>query len=120
MGLLMVSTLLECFTVTIVIFTYLLYSLQNIYSFWKKKGIKYATPLPLFGNAKDIALRKKSMGDVFREIYESFPEDRYVGIFELVRPVLLVRDPELLKYFLVKDFHCFQVLIIFYYFSCRK
>ncbi|XP_072766998.1 cytochrome P450 6a22-like [Anoplolepis gracilipes] len=46
----------------------------------------------------------ESLQMIYKE-YEGYP---FVGIYELTTPVLLLRDPKLIKYVLVKDFACFQ------------
>ncbi|PSN42710.1 hypothetical protein C0J52_14300 [Blattella germanica] len=70
--------------------------------------IKQLKPIPLFGNYMGILLGRKSLSEFFEESYNKFPEEPYFGVYELTRPVLLVRDPELIKHILVTDFSSFQ------------
>ncbi|XP_054287788.1 probable cytochrome P450 6a13 [Macrosteles quadrilineatus] len=42
-------------------------------------------------------------------MYKEFPSERYFGIIEVQNPVLVLRDPDLVKAIMVKDFNCFSV-----------
>ncbi|KAJ9583121.1 hypothetical protein L9F63_022535 [Diploptera punctata] len=115
------------------------------YTYWKRKGVTHIKPSPLFGNVKDIILRRRCPALVFQQLYNKsqdycfffvgspnflvllnkvcllplptirslilyflvFLGERYVGIYQARTPVLLLRDPELIKHILVKDFSCF-------------
>ncbi|PSN40749.1 hypothetical protein C0J52_13699 [Blattella germanica] len=81
---------------------------KSSYGFWKQKGIKFVEPSFPYGNVKDVFHVKKSISECYKEYYDSYPEDRYIGLFELSQPILLVRDPALLKHVFVKDFQHFQ------------
>jgi len=43
--------------------------LTHNYDYWRKRGVPYVKPLPLFGNMKDTVLSRKSMGENYRDIY---------------------------------------------------
>jgi cytochrome P450 family 6 len=76
----------------------------STFGYWKKKGVKSLKPLPLFGNIRHFVLNKRSPAEVFQELYNKFEGERYGGIHQARTPVLLIRDPELIKHVLVKDF----------------
>lgn len=65
-------------------------------------------PLPLFGNMKDTTLSRKSMGENYRDIYWKLDGHKYGGAFKLSTPALIVRDPELIKDILVREFTSFH------------
>lgn len=48
------------------------------------------------------------MGSILRDIYRDFEGKSYVGIYQFMSPVLLVRDPDLVKDVLVQNFISFQ------------
>jgi len=48
-----------------------------------------------------------NIGKHFQQIYEEHSDKPYVGIFSFDKPILLVRDLELVKNILVKDFQFF-------------
>jgi len=58
-------------------------------------------------------MRKVSFHDSVIEEYSQLEGHNIGGIFQLMRPVYLVRDPELIKHVTVKDFEHFVDLPIF-------
>jgi hypothetical protein len=62
-----------------------------------------------FGNMGDAILLRKSSAEMMKKLYDQFPEEPYVGIYQFLRPLLLIRDPELIKQVMVKDFSYCQV-----------
>jgi cytochrome P450 family 6 len=79
----------------------------STFSYWKNKGVKSLKPSPLFGNIKHFALHKRSAAEIFQNLYNKLDGERYGGIHLGRTPVLLIRDPELIKHILVKDFAYF-------------
>jgi cytochrome P450 len=51
---------------------------------------------------------KKSIGEQLQRIYNEHSDKKYVGIFSFDKPSLLIRDLELVKNILVKDFQNFM------------
>jgi cytochrome P450 family 6 len=43
--------------------------LTRTHSYWRKRGVPYVKPLPLFGNLMDIMLVRKPFGMVFHDLY---------------------------------------------------
>ena len=80
-----------------------LYFTRN-FTFWKKLGIPYVTPTPFVGNLKECAFQKVNIGEHFQQIYEQHSDKPYVGLFSFDKPILLIRDLELVKNILVKNF----------------
>ncbi|XP_069675031.1 cytochrome P450 6k1-like [Periplaneta americana] len=80
---------------------------QHKFSYWKKRGVPYAEPSMLFGNFKNCFLQKECVGQFFRRLYEQGSGHRFYGIYLFARPALILRDPELIKQILVKDFNIF-------------
>ncbi|CAG4996087.1 unnamed protein product [Parnassius apollo] len=48
------------------------------------------------------------MGVVFKEIYDAYPNEKVVGLFRMTTPCLLLRDLDVIKHVLIKDFDCFS------------
>ena len=78
------------------------------FNFWQKLCIPYVKPTPFFGNLKECALQKTTIGKQLQRIYKEHSDKPYVGIFSFDKPSLLIRDLELVKNILVKDFQNFM------------
>jgi hypothetical protein len=91
--------------------TLYLYFTRN-FKFWQKLGIPYVNPTPFVGNLKECVFQKVNFGKHFQQIYEQHNDKPYVGIFSFDKPILLIRDLELVKNILVKDFQYFTDRII--------
>jgi cytochrome P450 family 6 len=83
------------------------------FNFWKKVGVPYAKPLPFLGNLKECVLLKVTIGEHLKNLYDEYGDKPYVGIFCFDQPSLLVRDPEFVKNFLVKDSKIFADHIMY-------
>ncbi|XP_063541884.1 cytochrome P450 6B5-like [Cydia strobilella] len=75
--------------------------------YWIRKKVRGPKPTFFFGNIMDSVLRKKPVGVVFKEIYDAYPDEKVVGFFRMRSPDLLVRDLDVVKCVLIKDFHIF-------------
>jgi len=78
------------------------------FNYWKKRGILEITPTPFFGNFKECLFLEKAPAYFLKEIYEETKKLPYVGFYVLDKPFLLIRDRELVKNILVKDFGYFS------------
>jgi cytochrome P450 family 6 len=88
-----------------------LYFTRN-FKFWHKLGIPYVKPTPFVGNLKECAFQKVNIGEHLRQIYEEHSDTPYVGFFSFDKPILLIRDLELVKNILIKDFQYFKDRIV--------
>jgi len=78
------------------------------FNLWQKLGIPYVKPTPFVGNLKDCALQKTTIGEQLQKIYNEQSDKPYVGIFSFDKHSLLIRDVELVKNILVRDFQTFM------------
>lgn len=78
------------------------------FKYWKKRGILEITPMPFFGNFKECLFQKKAPAYFLKDIYDEMKGLPYVGFYVLDKPFLLVRDRELVKNILVKNFNYFS------------
>lgn len=88
------------FGMFLVLYIYFIYS----FSYWKKKGVAYVEPSFPFGNFGDVLLQRNSTGLGFQNIYNKLEGCEFGGAYILSRPALVVREPEMIKSILVKDF----------------
>lgn len=100
------STEVLCIAVPLVLWALYWYS-TNTFKHWKNKGVHYTEPVIFFGNIKDRLLFRKSFHEVHRDLYRSFDGYKFAGYYEGRRPVLMLRDAELIKNVMVRDFEHF-------------
>lgn len=77
------------------------------HSHWKRLGVKQGKPAFLMGDNSQ-ATKKHSFVEMVHHMYKLSPQDRYTGVYMMLNPMLLVRDPELIKQITVKDFDHFS------------
>lgn len=81
--------------------------IKRIYSYWERKGFKtFPNFNYIVGHFTPTFTQKEGFGDLIGRIYNSTTEP-YVGIYSVLRPILVVCDPELVRTILVKDFQHF-------------
>ncbi|KAH0946705.1 hypothetical protein HN011_009586 [Eciton burchellii] len=78
------------------------------FDFWKCRGVPFKKPAVLVGNFGSMLLFRKSQPEGVKEMYEWFKNERFFGAFRVRSPVLILRDPDLVKNICVKDFACFM------------
>jgi len=91
-----------------VMILFLLYYYLTIdFDYWTSRGVNGPKPVPLFGNIAKFIFGKRSLGDIFKDVYEKFPKEPIVGMFWQGEPILLLRDPDFIKKVLIKEFYAF-------------
>ena len=94
------------FLLTIIIAIY--FYMTRHFEYWKKRGVLEIPPWPFFGNFAKCCTLKMSPGYLFKYFYEQCEDSPYVGIYILDKPCLVLRDPEIIKRILMKDFNIFS------------
>lgn len=77
------------------------------FDYWKKLGVPYDKPVILTGSLSDVILGKQHISEHQKSLYRKFEGHPFAGFFLLRQPTLLIRDPELVKAIIVKDFDYF-------------
>ena len=77
------------------------------YSHWESVGIPNLKPMIPFGNLKSVVKNQRSFGTAIYDIYKQTKEP-FLGIYLFFRPAILVRDAELVKNILTRDFQHFH------------
>lgn len=104
MNLINSSTLL---TIAAIMLTFAYIFVQYMFSYWKQKGVPYLMPSFPFGNFDGVFMQKRSIGYWCKDLYEKTTEP-FVGVYSTLKPMLLVRDPDLIRTMLIKDFQHFH------------
>ncbi|XP_076545505.1 cytochrome P450 6a2-like [Osmia lignaria lignaria] len=89
------------------LFAFYYYSTAN-FNYWKDRGVVGPKPLPFFGNTKDLMFATVSMPEFSKDVYLKYKDERIVGLFMQRSPVIFLKDPELIKDVLIKDFSKFS------------
>ncbi|XP_063628842.1 cytochrome P450 6B4-like [Cydia splendana] len=55
----------------------------------------------------ESTLRRENIAIVFKKIYEAYPNEKVVGVYRMTTPDLLIRDPDIVKQVMIKDFDIF-------------
>lgn len=77
------------------------------FKYWSKKGIKELSPTPFVGNFADCILLRKTNSEFIKELYDKAEGLPVIGFYIFDKPNILIRDQELTKHVLVKDFNFF-------------
>uniref|UniRef100_A0A1B0GPC3 Uncharacterized protein n=1 Tax=Phlebotomus papatasi TaxID=29031 RepID=A0A1B0GPC3_PHLPP len=78
--------------------------------FWMVNGVSYIPGIPFIGALKEAFLFKKSIGELILDLYndEKTKNQPISGFYFFHKASLIIREPELIKRILVKDFNFFQ------------
>ncbi|XP_051175853.1 cytochrome P450 9e2-like [Leptopilina boulardi] len=74
---------------------------------FEKSGIPCIKPWPIIGNMGPIIMQKMSFGQLLEKIYFMNTKAKYVGFFEFSTPVIMIRDPEIIKSIGTKNYEIF-------------
>lgn len=85
--------------------------LRHKYSYFKGKGIPHL-PAPSWspmGHLGQLLFLRISFGDLFKNIYADprCSQAKVMGFYVLQTPALMIRDPELIRLLLIKNFNSF-------------
>ncbi|XP_059045026.1 cytochrome P450 6B2-like [Achroia grisella] len=93
--------------VLIVLVALYLYNVRN-FDYWEKRGIKYEKPILFFGSVLKTYLLQESMTLTVNRIYKKYHKEKLVGAFRSTTPVLLLKDPAMVKQVIISDFVYFH------------
>lgn len=78
------------------------------WSHFSRNGVKFIRGLPILGTHYNVLFGKQNLVASFRRLYTSFPNEAFVGFYEIGgSPSYLIRDIELIKQLAIKDFDHF-------------
>ncbi|KZC05568.1 Cytochrome P450 9e2 [Dufourea novaeangliae] len=76
-------------------------------TYWKKRGVPYMQATPLLGMSWQVLLGRVSFPDYLSFLYYSHPDAAYIGGMENTVPLVIFRDPKLIREVSVKYFDHF-------------
>ncbi|XP_063696557.1 probable cytochrome P450 28a5 [Culicoides brevitarsis] len=102
----MFTTLLIFVSIVVLFYKYVTYR----QSYWKRKGIKGPKPTFLAGNLFNSFLQKEAFADDVDRIYKQYKDRQgVIGIYQLLKPTLMVTDSQIVKHVLVENFKNFHM-----------
>jgi len=93
---------------TVIILTAIYVYFRKSFLYWKKRGVPILKPQTPFRDLGYALLTKKSITETINGFYKDSDGHRFGGLYKFSVPLLLLRDPELIKDVLVKDFDKFH------------
>lgn len=97
------TLLLGVVTVLFLIYLYFQYK----YTYWKRRNVFYIQPKFPYGNFQGLNSRY-SIAQIIGKIYSSNEDQKAVGTWIFGTPNLVLRDLELIRRVLIKDFNSFM------------
>ncbi|XP_055853972.1 probable cytochrome P450 6g2 [Episyrphus balteatus] len=78
--------------------------------YWRRKNVPFVEPNILLGNLVDMLKFTQSSAENLQQMYnhKNAQDQPVLGIYILSKPALLIREPELIKSILVKNFNKFS------------
>ncbi|XP_045535829.1 cytochrome P450 9e2 [Papilio machaon] len=95
------------FLIWVLLAVILLLYFRQVYSKFAKAGVNHLPVIPLLGNSGHTLLRLDNIINRITLAYKSFPEDYFIGFYELMNPLIIVKDVKVVKQIAVKDFEYF-------------
>ncbi|XP_029048981.2 cytochrome P450 6a2-like [Osmia bicornis bicornis] len=93
-------------SIAVILIAFYYYAISN-FDFWKKRGVVGPTPIPFFGNTKDLTFSNISLRHYIKTAYDQYKNEPMIGFYLMRKPSLILNDPELIKHVLIRDFSKF-------------
>jgi hypothetical protein len=77
------------------------------YNHFSKQNVPFIKPVPFIGSMGPELLGKQYFPQLMMTIYNELKDHPFGGFFVFKQPVVMLRDPELIKVIAVKDFEYF-------------
>uniref|UniRef100_A0A1B6L0T5 Cytochrome P450 n=1 Tax=Graphocephala atropunctata TaxID=36148 RepID=A0A1B6L0T5_9HEMI len=108
MGVLTENTTMEFLYASLLIFWIVYLYFVKDYGYWEERNVLHAAAVFPFGSLSEVVLGTGYWGTAHDRIYRQFGDERFVGLTYIRKPWLLIRDPELIRHILQKDFSHFM------------
>ncbi|XP_011496933.1 PREDICTED: cytochrome P450 9e2-like, partial [Ceratosolen solmsi marchali] len=88
---------------------FLFISLSTLYNltYWKRRKVLHLVVMPVLGKNASIFFRQISFPQHSQYLYNMYPEARYYGTFDFNTPIIIMKDPDLIRDICVKHFDNF-------------
>jgi cytochrome P450 family 6 len=102
------SLLLQAGALAAIVLATIYIYIKLSYAYWTKLGIPISNPIVPFGDFFEQIIKNSSFQNEITKLYKTFEGYRYVGLYGFGKRILLVRDIDLIRDILVKDFSHFH------------
>ncbi|CAL1676923.1 unnamed protein product [Lasius platythorax] len=93
--------------IVIIITLFWIYARYKL-SYWKQRGVESLTGDLIFGNFKNAVLFRSAPGWHIGQLHKAARTDApFIGFYIFHKPCLLLRDPDIIKQFMIRDFDNF-------------
>ncbi|KAF2887966.1 hypothetical protein ILUMI_18207, partial [Ignelater luminosus] len=87
--------------------TFIYFILIKPFQYWESKGVPQLTILRVWYESARGIFQFACQAEIIKSVYDTFPGSRYVGGYQFFKPMLFLKDPDLIKQLTVKDFDHF-------------
>ncbi|XP_067213413.1 probable cytochrome P450 6a14 [Linepithema humile] len=92
----------------IVISAVYIYYKYVLFNYWRKKGVFYVEPVVPAGNLTAFVTGKKSLGELYLDVYVRYKDHRAFGMYSFFKPNLVIADLDLIRTVLIREFESFH------------
>lgn len=89
-------------TLIVLVFGWIYYFLKKRNNYFKNIGVPYVPPKLFIGNMGNFLSRKEHICETIKYLYNYNKDAKYVGAFDFVQPIFVIRDLELIKSITIK------------------
>ncbi|XP_011175440.1 cytochrome P450 9e2 [Solenopsis invicta] len=75
---------------------------------FERLKIPHVRPIPLLGNMAPFVFGRIAPMELMQKIYHLFPDAKYYGFYDFTKPMIVIRDPELISTIAIKQFDNFS------------
>ncbi|KAF2894284.1 hypothetical protein ILUMI_11889 [Ignelater luminosus] len=77
------------------------------FSYWKERNVPSYSTLQTWSEIFFSLIQYRALPDAIIKLYKDFPNSRYFGGYQFSKPIIIIRNPDLIKQITVKDFDHF-------------
>lgn len=77
--------------------------------YFSDRNVKFIRGLPIVGSMYKFFFGLESIAESVAYLYGKYPNEPFIGMYELTLPVYIIRDPDLVKKIATQDFESFAM-----------